>query len=60
MKRAGNMAFRFTVGKDLTANQDFYKLNLPRPVDSGQPREARDEKGCPSGPEFPDAKEARS
>ncbi len=60
MKRPGNMAFRFTVGKDPTDNQDFYKLNVPRPVDSGQPREAREEKGCPSNLEFPDAKEARS
>ncbi len=30
MKLPGNMAFRFTVGKDLTDNQDFYKLKFTK------------------------------
>jgi hypothetical protein len=30
MKLAGGMAFRFTAGKDLTDNQDFYKLKFTK------------------------------
>jgi hypothetical protein len=30
MKLPGNMAFRFTAGKDLTDNQDFYKLKFTK------------------------------
>lgn len=30
MKLPGSMAFRFTVGKDLTDNQDFYKLKFTK------------------------------
>lgn len=30
MKLAGGMAFRFTTGKDLTDNQDFYKLKFTK------------------------------
>jgi hypothetical protein len=30
LKLAGGMAFRFTAGKDLTDNQDFYKVKFTK------------------------------